>query len=137
MYYRDAGRPGTHNLMVRSTDQIMQLPADGSSPPPPLFTYRGPDQPQPAHLEPAAGVHITYGGSAGSAPVAYRWNGAGWARTQKGTPHVDANGVQVAPANVIVQFTPYAGSDVTGQFVRPIPHAQALGEGARWASPPG
>src|SRR3546814_14751711 len=88
----------------------MQLPADGSSPPPPLFTYRGPDQPQPAHLEPAAGVHITYGGSAGSAPVEYRWNGAGWARHQKGTPTVEANGLQVAHANAIVQFTPTAGT---------------------------
>src|SRR3546814_8576610 len=92
--------------MIRSTDQIMQLPADGSSPPPPLFTYRGPDQPQPAHLEPAAGVHITYGGSAGNAPVAYRWNGAGWARTQKGPPHADAHGRPEKPTSALPPLLP-------------------------------
>jgi hypothetical protein len=131
-YFRDGGRPGTSNLMLRSTDLIMRLPAEGSSPPPPLFTFRTPDNPTPAHHQPVAGVRITYGGSAGSAPVEYRWNGTGWARTQKGTPHVDASGVQVAPANVIVHFAGYLPTDVGDQFGVPIPEAQLVGDGPAW-----
>ena len=131
-YYRDRGRPGTSNLMIRSTDHIMRLPAEGSSPPPPLFTYRSPNNPEPAHWQPVGGVHVNYGGSAGSAPVDYRWNGTGWARDQKGTPHVDAGGVQVAPANVIVHFAGYAPTDVGDQFGQPIPEAQLVGDGPAW-----
>lgn len=130
-YYRAGDRHAPDNLMLQSTVDIMALPNEGSAPPPALFTYRTPDQ-VPAHLEPAAGVYISYGSSGGSAPVEYRWDGQGWARFQKGTPHVDAAGVQVAPANVIVQFTPYASSGVNDQFGVPIPEAQMVGEGDVW-----
>lgn len=130
-YYRARDRRAPDNLMLSSTAELMALPNEGSAPPPALFTYRTPDQ-APAHLEPVAGVHITYGSSAGSAPVDYRWDGQGWARWQNGTPHVDAAGQQVAPANVIVQFTPYVGSDVNDQFGVPIPEAQMVGEGDAW-----
>jgi hypothetical protein len=130
-YYRASDRRAPDNLMLKSTGELMALPNEGSAPPPPLFTYRTADQ-VPAHLEPVAGVHITYGSSAGSAPVDYRWDGQGWARSQNGTPHVDAAGQQVAPANVIVQFTPYVGSDVNDQFGVPIPEAQMVGEGDAW-----
>lgn len=130
-YFRAGDRPAPHNLMVKSTADLMALPNEGSSPPPALFTYRAPDQ-QPAHLEAVGGVHVTYGSSAGAAPVDYRWNGQGWARFQKGTPHVDVGGVQVAPANVIIQFTPYESSGVNDQFGKPIPEAQMVGEGDVW-----
>jgi hypothetical protein len=131
-YYRAGDRPAPHNLMVKSTVELMALPNEGSAPPAPLFTYRSGDTPQPAHLESVAGVGITYGSSAGAAPVEYRWTGAGWARFQKGTPHVDAAGTQIAPENVIVQFTPYASSGVNDQFGKPIPEAQLVGSGEAW-----
>lgn len=130
-YYRAGDRPAPSNLMVKSTADLMALPNEGSSPPPALFTYRTPDQ-QPAHLEAVGGVHISFGSSAGAAPVEYRWDGTGWARFQKGTPHVDASGQQVAPPNVIVQFTEYASSGVNDQFGKPIPEAQMVGEGEVW-----
>lgn len=130
-YFREGSRPAPHNLMLRSTADLMAIPNDGSAPPPVLFAFRAPDQ-APAHLEPVSGVRVTYGSSAGSAPVEYRWNGEGWARTQAGTPHVDTAGVQVAPANVIIQFTPYASSGVVDQFGKPIPEAQMVGEGEAW-----
>lgn len=130
-YYRAPDRRAPDNLMLRSTAELMTLPNEGSSPPAPLFLYRTKGQ-KPARLEPAGGVYINFGSSAGSAPVEYRWNGKGWARTQKGTAHVDAAGVQVAPANVIVQFTPYASSGVVDQFGKPIPEAQMVGEGDAW-----
>jgi hypothetical protein len=130
-YQRASDRPAPSNLMLKSTAEIRGLPADGSGPPPALFTYRAEGE-APAGLEPTTAVGVSYGTSAGSAPVEYRWNGSGWARTQKGTPHVDADGAQVAPANVIIQFVPYAGSDVVDQFGTPIPEAQLLGEGDAW-----
>jgi hypothetical protein len=130
-YYRAGDRSAPSNLMLKSTAEVMSQPNDGSSPPPALFTYRAPDQ-QLAHLKPLGAVRVTYGTSAGSAPVEYRWDGAGWARFQKGTPHVDANGVQFAPPNVIIQFTNYVSSGVNDQFGKPIPEAQFVGEGEAW-----
>lgn len=130
-YYRAGDRSAPHNLMLKTTNELMALPNEGSGPPPVLFAF-GPEGQAPAHLEPVAGVHVSYGTSAGSAPVDYRWNGQGWARFQNGTPHVDAAGQQVAPANVIVQFTPYLGSDVNDQFGKAIPEAQMVGEGEAW-----
>jgi len=130
-YTRERGRPAPSNLMLRSTESALALPSEGSSPPPVLFTFRPPTQAQ-AHLEPVAGVAVNYGFSAGAAPIEYRWNGTGWARTQKGTAHVDAAGVQVAPENVIIQFVSYASSGVNDQFGKPIPEAQLIGEGDAW-----
>ncbi len=130
-YFREPSRRAPHNLMLKSTATIMALPNEGSAPPPPLFPYRSKGQ-TVAHLEPAAGARVTFGGSGGSAPTEWRWNGKGWARTQKGTPHVDAAGVQVAPANVVIQFVEYAPTDVTDQFGVLIPEAQLVGEGDVW-----
>ena len=130
-YRRDRGRPAPSNLMLGSTADLRGIPADGQTPPPGLFTYRAPDQ-QPAGLQPASGVRVTYGSLAGSAPVDYVWNGQGWARSQNGSPHVDAGGAQIAPANVIIQFVDYRGSDVSDQFGTPIPEAQLVGEGEAW-----
>jgi hypothetical protein len=131
-YYRAGGfRHAPDNLMLRSTAEIMSRTAPGATAPPPLFTYRAADQ-APAHLEPITGVTISYGTSAGAAPVTYSWNGTGWARSQKGTPHVDEAGVQVAPANVVIQFVDYAPTDVVDQFGKAIPEAQLVGEGDAW-----
>ena len=130
-YYRERSRSAPSNLMLKSTDAIVALGAEGSSPPPALFSFRKPGM-TTAYLEDSAGVRITFGSRGGSAPVEYRWNGSGWARTQSGTPHVDAAGVQVAPANVIIQFVDYIGTDVNDQFGNAIPEAQSVGEGEVW-----
>jgi hypothetical protein len=130
-YVRERGRPAPSNLMLRSTVDVLSIPVEGSGPPPPIFSFRAEGESTP-HLEPVTAVRVTYGSSAGSAPVEYRWNGEGWARTQKGTPHVDAAGVQVAPANVIIQFTPYHGTGVADQFGSDIPEAALVGEGDAW-----
>src|SRR5690606_31633731 len=47
-------------------------------------------------------------------------------------PHVDTNGVQVAPENVIVQFTPYGASGGRDQQGKEIPEAELVGEGDAW-----
>lgn len=130
-YYRASDRRAPGNLMLKSTAELMAIPNEGSAPPPVMFTFRAAGQ-APAHLEPVTDVRIDFGSSAGAAPVEYHWNGSGWARTQKGTPHVDASGERIAPTNVIIQFTPYASSGVNDQFGVPIPEAQMVGEGDAW-----
>jgi hypothetical protein len=131
-YFREPSRPRPENLMLKSTATIMAMPSPGASPPPALFTYRKDPKATPRHWEPLQGVHIVYGGSAGSAPVDYRWDGKGWARFQNGTPHVENGGQQVAPENVIIQFVNYAPTDVVDQFGVPIPEAQLVGQGEAW-----
>jgi hypothetical protein len=130
-YFREPSRSAPSNLMLRSTADITALPNEGASPPPPLFPYRTSGQ-HVAHLEPVNGAAVSFGAAGGSAPTEWRWNGKGWARFQKGTPHVDAAGVQVAPANVIIQFVNYRPTDVGDQFGVPIPEAQLVGEGEVW-----
>lgn len=130
-YFRESSRSAPSNLMLKSTATLQALGAEGATPPPALFPFR-PDATETAHLEDAVGVRINFGSKAGSAPVEYRWNGTGWARTQAGTPHVDAAQVQVAPANVVIQFVSYVGTDVNDQFGTPIPEAQTVGEGEVW-----
>lgn len=131
-YVRAKDRKAPDNLMLVDSAEIRKEPAsDGAGEPPALFTYRAAGQ-APAHLEPVTTVNVSYGSSAGAAPVTYTWNGTGWARTQKGTPHVDADGLQVAPPNVIIQFVDYAASGTTDQFGVQIPEAQLVGEGDAW-----
>jgi len=129
-YYRARDRRAPHNLMI-SSSQEMWGAGYGGSPPPQLFAYRAPGE-AIAGGAVASGVHIVFATGAGSAPVDYVWNGGGYARSQAGTPHVDALGVQVAPENVIVSFTPYADTDVQDQFGVNIREAQTVGQGDAW-----
>ena len=65
-----------------------------------------------------------------SVPVDWAWDaGQGlWIRSEDGTPHVDAAGVPVNAANVVVQFVPY-----TAELGRPrSPEADTVGEGDAW-----
>jgi hypothetical protein len=128
--FRRAGdRPAPYNLMS-STGALYGGAATEQRPPPALFTYR-PAGEQPAG-RPVAGVRIVFGDGPGSAPVEYRWDGQGWARTQRDTPHVDAAGQQVAPPNVVIQFTPYAEVQCCDASGFPIVEAQLIGEGDAW-----
>ena len=130
-FHRAGDRRAPHNLMLNSTAEMWAANYPGATVPGPLFTYRAANE-QVTGGTPITGVHIVFAVGAGSAPVDYGWTGAGWARSQSGTPHVDANGVQVAPENVIISFTPYAETDVQDQFGVPIREAQTVGEGEAW-----
>jgi hypothetical protein len=131
LYYREDGRQAPSDLMVTSTADVFDLPAEGAGPPPPLFAYRDQDE-EPEGLEDVTHVRVTYGDQGGAAPVEYRWNGEGWERSQAGTPHVDVDGEVVAPANVVIQFTSYFDTDVQDQFGNAIREAELVGEGDAW-----
>jgi len=128
-YNRAGDRPAPYNLMS-STGALYGGAASEVRPPPALFSYR------PADVEPTGesvtGVRIVFGDGPGSAPVDYEWDGAGWARSQRDTPHVDAAGTRVAPPNVVVQFTPYAEVQCCDAAGFPIVEAQLVGEGEAW-----
>jgi hypothetical protein len=130
-YFRDPNRPRPSNLMLRSTATLQNLPTVGSLPPPAIFEFRKRGQGIP-HLGGTQAVRVTFGGSSGSAPTEWRWNGDGWARWQRGTPHVDFNGRQVVAKNVIIQFVDYVPTDTADQFGVPIPEAKLVGEGDVW-----
>jgi hypothetical protein len=147
-YSRAGDRRAPHNLLLNSTIDVWAGSYPEATPPPTsLFAYRAVGEPPGPGGGPITGVRIVFAEGAGSAPVEFVWNGAGWARTQSGTPHVDSEGTQIAPENVIVQYTPYANSDTNDQFGVPIREAQVVGEGealvltggvgytARWVKP--
>lgn len=128
-YNRAGDRPAPYNLMS-STGALRGAAPGEERRPPPLFAYRGEGE-QPAG-RPVESVRIVFGDGPGSAPVEYRWDGQGWARTQRDTPHVDAAGQQVAPPNVVIQFTPYAEVQCCDASGFPIVEAQLKGEGDAW-----
>jgi hypothetical protein len=109
VYYRVEGRVAPHNLAT-STQALYALAPEGMLPPPVFFKYREAGA-APTGGTAARGVRVEYGGGTAQAPVQHEWvdsaSGGGWARTQRDTPHVDTEGVRIAPANVAVQFIPY------------------------------
>jgi hypothetical protein len=122
-YFRESTHAPPHNLYTRTTD-LWSAGAGRGGRPPSLFTYRAAGAPRPAGAIPTSGVTINYG----NAQADYTWNGSGWARKQNGRNHVDDKGVQVAPANVIIQFTNYGISMADESS----PEAIVTGSGEAW-----
>jgi hypothetical protein len=126
-YYRDGGRAAPHNLYIQGYLSMLASHQDDAGSPPPLFQYRAPDEPLAANARPVGSVNIVYGHYGGNAPVDYAWDASvgGWLRWQNGVPHVDTDGVQVAPPNVVIQFVDYEPN-------AGIPDGQLLGYGPAW-----
>lgn len=130
VYYRASDRPAPYNLFS-ATPALRAAAPDEQRPPPPQFTYRAEGM-APQGGRPVSNVNITFGDGPGSAPVGYQWDGSGWARSQRGNEHLDADGVRVAPPNVIVRFTPYVEVQCCDAAGFPIVEAQMAGEGDAW-----
>ena len=122
-YKRVEERPSPHNLF----SDTESLRAVGTSrgeggPPPTMFLREVADDVLAAPSDPVRGLNIDYG----STVVQYRWNqDTKWVRNQNGTPHLDSDGVAVAPDVVIVQVVSYGRSRADGRS----PEAVLLGEG--------
>ena len=130
-YTRAKDRPGTYDLMTNA-DNMQSLAAGIGSggTPPPHFEYRNDVTGLPATAQPADSFIVDY------PSVAARWDwdeaSQRWLRTQGGTPHVDADGTQVAMANVIVAEVGHVATgalDVAGSTVW---EEQFLGSGRAW-----
>ncbi|MEY2421092.1 MAG: hypothetical protein QOI95_1159 [Acidimicrobiaceae bacterium] len=125
-YYRDGSRVAPHNLFIQGYLSMLASHQEDAGAPPPLFAYRTATDPLGANARPLGSVNIVYGSYGGNAPVDYVWDGVGgWMRSQNGVPHVDSDGVQVAPPNVIIQFVDYVPNGG-------IPDGQLLGQGTAW-----
>lgn len=125
LYYRTS-RPAPHNLYTNAANLLSVGSGEDFSPglPVPLFRFRGADDAFHPDAVPMAGVTIDYGRTV----VEYDWNGSGWARSQDGSPTVDANGTRIAPATLIVQVTPYTASLADAKS----PEAITVGQGDAW-----
>jgi hypothetical protein len=124
-FYRQSGRPAPHNLFSNTSELWASGAGSSAAAPPMLFDYRRPGNPLPETATPSAGVSIAFGATT----VAYDWDATeGWLRTQNRTPHVDGDGVRVAPPNVIVQFVGYRPSRADSRS----PEAEVVGSGEAW-----
>jgi len=125
LFFRERTRRAPHDLMT-STADLLEAKSDQGGVPPVLFEYRRNGEDLPDSATPIAGVDIAYGGH----NVSFDWDAEleGWARTQNGSPHVDADGVRVAPKNVVVQFISYGRSRADAAS----PHALLIGDGSAW-----
>ena len=107
------------------TPEARTLTPEGQGAPAPIFTFRRPGEPAPTGEAVKAAVWSKNGYE-----VDWEWDAAsgGWLRTQAGTPHVDAAGVRVAPANVVMMFVTYKSA-----FDDPrSPEAVTVGKGDVW-----
>jgi hypothetical protein len=120
--FRDNTRPAPHNLFGHPAGLI----AKGGQPvpPPALFQYLG--QKEQSTGDPATSVRIGF-----LAPYdpTYTYDAASrtWKRTYGATPFTVASGQQIAPTNVVVQFTNYQGG-----AGNPTAEGQTVGEGDVW-----
>lgn len=126
-YFRDHVRVAPHNLFIDGYLSMLASHQDDAGAPAPLFAYRAPTDALGAGARPIGSIDIVWGPYGGNAPVDYVWDAGagGWMRTQRGDAHVDVDGVQVAPPNVIVQFVDYEPNGG-------IPDGQLLGQGPAW-----
>lgn len=124
-YHRDSSRPIPYNL-VSSTSALYGSAPSGSKAPPALFDYG-----TPTGGTPVKGIDLVFADIV-TTHVTYTWDGQGWKRVQNGTPHVDAAGMQVAPTNVVVQFTDYHDTGIRDRSNSPVPEGTLVGSGEAW-----
>ncbi len=127
-YWRSRGRPAPHNLYIGA--QTLLDSVSGGTRPPAHFAYREPADELHPRAEPASSVRLRY--LAGSSPrIEFRWDPdrGGWRRWQSGTRHVDADGVQLAPANLIVQVVAYIDTGLTDKWGEDLYEGVSVGTG--------
>ena len=126
------GKVAPHNFYSATSGLWARAPEE-AGPPAPIFTYRGVDDPLGAGARKVREVHVDFGVTRG-APVDWRWDAKrnGFARWQRNSPHFDEKGTQVAPQNVIVQFTEYRPNGDVDIGGNPVYVADQVGSGTCW-----
>ncbi len=125
-YYRAKDRKIPHNLFAKTTD-LWTLAPEGSGPPQPQFTYRGPSDAKPATSTPVDGAKV----SMYNVKVYWKWDAASgnFLRFNENLkremePHMADDG-QVNAKNVLVLYVTYKRSTAD----RKSPHAVTTGSG--------
>ncbi|MEM8705375.1 MAG: DUF3048 domain-containing protein [Actinomycetota bacterium] len=128
-YFRADDRPGTYDLMTDPSVLWEIAAGEGAGGTPPAhFEYRDDTTGLPTSAEPAASFRIDYA----SATMEYAWNGTGWLRTQNGEPHVDADGIQLAPENVVVAEVRRVDTGTRDTAGSAVIEQQFVGSGRGW-----
>ena len=122
-YVRSTGRPAPHNLMTDVAS--IRAGATGTTPPT-QFAFRSPED-ELLGTE-TAGFAVDFP----AVSVGWQWDGQAWARTQNGSAHVDAAGVQVRAENVIVQVVRYGGTGMADTSGAAVKEALSVGTGRAW-----
>ena len=128
-YERRNDRRAPSNLFT-GTDRLRAVAPDLTNSPNPLLEYRLPGEEPPAGARDVEGVEVDYG--ANSAVHTWDASRGGWVREQNGSPHVDEDGVVIAPTNVIVQFVSYIDTGLVDGAGTAVPEAQLVGSGDAW-----
>lgn len=132
-YDRKPGRVAPDNLFT-STERLWALAPPDPSPPPPQLVYRAAGATAPSSAVALTSFTYSFGGGPVGQPVTMTWDPTvgGWVREQKGSRHVDTEGVAIAPPNVIVQFVPYRDTGLVDTSNSPVPEALLVGSGTAW-----
>jgi DUF3048 family protein len=123
---RRAGRAAPHNLYT--TTQGLFAKASTPKPPPRLAEFVAPGAPfGGAGAVPATKITLP---AAPGVSAGYDWDAAAgaWKRSTDGRPHALEGGAQLAPNNVVVQFTPY--SRFSGDSK--VQYPEVIGTGEAW-----
>lgn len=130
-YFRASDRPGTYNLMAEA-QTLLDLAAEreAGGAPPPHFEYVNDEVGLPATAEPADTVTIAFP----SVTATWDWDAAagGWARTQDGTDHVDAQEQRVVAANVVIAEVADVATGSVDTAGSRVTEQQFLGSGRGW-----
>jgi len=104
---RRSGRSAPYNLYT-NTEALFRKAPGGATAPPPFAQFLKQGEPfNPAGATPANRVTVQ---ASPGVTATYEWDPASstFKRSTNGSPHTLEGGGQIAPANVIVQFTPYS-----------------------------
>lgn len=137
LFFRRGDRRIPYNSFVHGSAQIRATAPPGTTGPSgPIFRFAEGSEAASPHAVPASTVTIRwpppFGRGGGEAPVRYDWNGSQWLRFQKGRPHVDTDGRQVAAENVIVRFVQALDSGTVDSAGTPVPTGQVYGQNVAW-----
>jgi Protein of unknown function (DUF3048) N-terminal domain/Protein of unknown function (DUF3048) C-terminal domain len=120
--FRERGRGAPLNLFGRPAELIVK--GGKPVPPPALFQYLAGNEQSPG--DPATAARIGF--AAGFDPTyTYDAPSRTWKRSYELTPFTARSGQQIAPANVVVQFTNYEGG-----AGNPTAEGMTVGEGDVW-----
>lgn len=121
-YHRSTDRAAPHNLMAEAS-ALWARADEQVSVPTPLFARRAPGE--PARGAPVAGLSVEVGSES-----QFAWDDRrrGWLKWSNGLPHLDEEGLQLAPTNVVVLETDYTTSAADAES----PEAVSVGTGRAW-----
>ena len=137
LFYRQSGRPAPYNSFAQGTAEIRATAPEGATgPTTPILSFADEGEAPSPLAQPATTVTIRFpppfGRGGGEAPVTYSWDGSAYKRSQAGHAHVDGDGTQIAPQNVIVRFTEAVDSGTIDKSGTRVPTAKVVGEGEAW-----